>query len=79
MNSTLKNYMTAEKLKNRMHKSIKIYEGLTGTEIPDYHKDSVTKYMERKIDHHLKKGDLVGGLLAIATIALLKLKIRSGK
>lgn len=79
MNSALQKYMTAEKLKNRMHKSIKIYESLTGTKVPQQHKDAVAKFVGRKIDFHLDKGDIVGGLLAIATIALIKLKMRGRK
>jgi len=76
MKSELKDFMRAQSLKSRIHNSIRIYEDLMGGPVPESAKKSVIKYMERKIDYHVKEGSLIPGLIAIATIALLKLKMK---
>lgn len=77
--SELKKYMRSQILKNRIHNSIRTYERLTGTEAPEAAKKAVITYMERKIDKYIKEDNLITSLIAIATIALLKLRIRGIK
>jgi len=77
--SELKDFMRAQRLKDKVHNSIRVYEYLMGTKVPKKHKDAVTKYMERKIDSYIKNGNLMTGLISIATVALLKIRMGSKK
>jgi hypothetical protein len=79
MKSELEDFMEAQKLKDKIHNSIRIYEGLMRKPVPKSAKESVIKYMERKIDQYVKDDTLIPSLIAIATIALIKLKLRDKK
>ena len=79
MKSELENFMESEDLKNKIHNSIRIYERLMGQKVPKSAKESVTNYMERKIDQYVKDDNLIPSLIAIATISLIKLKLKGKK
>ena len=74
--SELKDFMKAQRLKDKVHNAIRIYEQLTGVPAPEEAKDAVIKYMERKIDSYVKTNTLMTGLISIATISLLKIRMR---
>jgi hypothetical protein len=71
--------MRAQRYKDRVHNSIRIYEQLAGRPAPDEAKDAVIKYMERKIDAYVKNDTLITGLISIATVALLKIRMGGKK
>jgi len=77
--SKMRDYMRLNMWMERVYSTMYRWEEIQGVQIPDGTKDTISKFMRRKIKYAIKKGTLMRTLLQIAVTSLIYIKMKGNK